>query len=271
MTAAVAYGIYNYAKITGDQEFLFTKGAEILTETARFWASRCNFIPEKNRYDILQVTGPDEWHEPVDNNVYTNYLARWNFRYVISLVRKMINEDREAYISLIQKTGLTDDEIEFWDRVQQNLYLPKKEGTRLLEQFEGYFDLEEVLIEEYDENDWPIRPKKLNEMSKSQTQIIKQADVVMLLYLMGQEFDKETLKENYDYYEKRTLHGSSLSPSIYAIMGLRTGDTSKAYRYLRRSAFIDLLDLQKNTREGIHAANTGGVWRQLFLDLPVYR
>lgn len=261
VTAAVAYGIYNYAKITGDQEFLFSKGAEILTETARFWTSRYNYIPEKNRYDILQVTGPDEWHEPVDNNVYTNYLARWNLRYVISLVRKMINEDREAYISLIQKTGLTDDEIEFWDRVQQNLYLPKKEGTRLLEQFEGYFDLEEVLIEEYDENDWPIRPKKLNEMSKSQTQIIKQADVVMLLYLMGQEFDKETLKENYDYYEKRTLHGSSLSPSIYAIMGLRTGDTSKAYRYLRRSAFINLLDLQKNTREGIHAANTGGVWQ----------
>lgn len=261
MTAAVAYGIYNYAKITGDQEFLFSKGAEILTETARFWASRCNYIPEKNRYDILQVTGPDEWHEPVDNNVYTNYLARWNLRYVISLVRKMINEDREAYISLIQKTGLTDDEIEFWDRVQQNLYLPKKEGTRLLEQFEGYFDLEEVLIEEYDENDWPIRPKKLNEMSKSQTQIIKQADVVMLLYLMGEEFDEETIRENYKYYEKRTLHGSSLSPSIYAIMGLRTGDTSKAYRYLRRSAFIDLLDLQKNTREGIHAANTGGVWQ----------
>ena len=126
VTVAVAYGIYNYAKITGDQEFLFSKGAEILTETARFWASRYNYIPEKNRYDILQVTGPDEWHEPVDNNVYTNYLARWNLRYVISLVRKMINEDREAYISLIQKTGLTDDEIEFWDRVQQNLYLPKK-------------------------------------------------------------------------------------------------------------------------------------------------
>lgn len=119
--------------------------------------------------------------------------------------------------------------------------------------------MEEVLIEEYDENDWPIRPKKLNEMSKSQTQIIKQADVVMLLYLMGEEFDEETIRENYIYYEKRTLHGSSLSPSIYAIMGLRTGDTSKAYRYLRRSAFINLLDLQKNTREGIHAANTGGV------------
>lgn len=91
--------------------------------------------------------------------------------------------------------------------------------------------MEEVLIEEYDENDWPIRPKKLNEMSKSQTQIIKQADVVMLLYLMGEEFDEETIRENYIYYEKRTLHGSSLSPSIYAIMGLRTGDTSKAYRY----------------------------------------
>ncbi|MGN0203447.1 MAG: glycosyl hydrolase family 65 protein, partial [Coprococcus sp.] len=141
------------------------------------------------------------------------------------------------------------------------MYLPRKKDSNLLEQFEGYFDLEEVLIEQYDENDWPVRPEKLNHMKRSDTQIIKQADVVMLLHLMGQEFDEDVLKENYSYYEKRTLHGSSLSPSVYSVMGLKVGDSSKAYRYLRRAAFIDLLNLQKNTREGIHAANTGGVWQ----------
>ena len=261
VTAAVAYGIYNYVKITRDTQFLLGQGAEILTETARFWASRCDYVAEKDRYEITQVTGPDEWHEPVNNNLYTNYLARWNLRYVMELTADMEKNHPEEYRRLLDKTGLTREEIETWNEVQAKMYLPRKEGTNLLEQFEGYFQLENVTIEKYDENDWPVRPEALKHMKTSQTQIIKQADVVMLLHLMGEEFDEETIKLNYGYYEKRTLHGSSLSPSIYSVMGLKVGDDSKAYRYLKRAAFIDLLNLQKNTREGIHAANTGGVWQ----------
>lgn len=128
------------------------------------------------------------------------------------------------------------------------MYLPRKEGTRLLEQFEGYFELDNVTIEKYDENDWPVRPDALKTKRARETQINKQADVVMLLHLMGNEFDEETIKENYAYYEKRTLHGSSLSPSIFSVMGLKVGDDSKAYRYLRRAAFIDLLNMQGNTK-----------------------
>ncbi len=261
VTAAVAFGIANYVRITEDTEFLLNMGAEILMETARFWMSRCQYIEEKDRYEICQVTGPDEWHEPVDNNVYTNYLARWNLRYVISLAAMMKREHEEDYMRLSEKINLTEEEIDTWEQVQKKIYLPGKEGTKLLEQFEGYFDLKEVLIEEYDENDWPIRPGILKTTKTSETQIIKQADVVMLLHLLGEEFDEETTRQNYSYYEKRTMHGSSLSPSIYAIMGLKVGDASKAYRYLRRAAFLDLADLQGNTREGIHAANAGGVWQ----------
>ena len=261
VTAAVAYGIYNYVKITHDIEFLLHKGAEILVETARFWASRLQYVKENDRYEIHQVTGPDEWHEPVDNNVYTNYLARWNLRYVIALAEMLKAEHPEEYKALVEKVGLTEEEIAAWDAVQAKVYLPRKEGTQLLEQFEGYFDLKEVVIEKYDKNDWPIRPEILKTTKRCETQIIKQADVVMLLHLMGQEFDEETTKLNYSYYEKRTLHGSSLSPSIYSIMGLKVGDDSKAYRYLRRAALIDLVNLQGNTREGIHAANAGGVWQ----------
>ena len=258
VTAAVAYGIYDYVKITKDTSFLLKKGAEILMETARFWASRCEYITEKDRYEIRKVTGPDEWHEPVDNNVYTNYLAKWNLRYVIALIQDLKEHHREDYDRIAEKISLTEKEIEEWNLVQSKIYLPKKEGTQLLEQFEGYFDLQEVTIQEYDKNDWPIRPAELKTMKTKETQIIKQADVVMLLHLMGEEFDEETTKLN---YEKRTLHGSSLSPSIYSIMGLKVGDDTKAYRYLRRAAFIDLINLQKNTREGIHAANAGGVWQ----------
>ena len=261
VTADVAYGIYDYVKISNDKEFLINEGAEILTETARFWASRCEYIQEKDHYEINQVTGPDEWHEPVDNNLYTNYFAQWNLRYVMNLVDVMKKEHPSEYEKLIEKTNLTDEEIKKWDEVQAKIYLPRKEGTNLLEQFEGYFKLKDVIIDQYDKHDWPIRPAILKEMPARKTQILKQPDVVLLLHLLGEEFDSELIKENYDYYEKRTLHGSSLSPSIYSVMGLKVGDDSKAYRYLKRAAFIDILNLQKNTREGIHAANAGGVWQ----------
>ena len=261
VTADVAYGIYDYVKISNDKEFLINEGAEILTETARFWASRCEYIAEKDHYEINQVTGPDEWHEPVNNNLYTNYFAQWNLRYVMKLVEEMKAEHKAEYDKLIEKTGLTAEEIAHWDEVQAKIYLPKKEGTNLLEQFEGYFKLIDVVIDQYDEHDWPIRPAILKEHKARETQILKQPDVVLLLHLLGEEFDKEVIKENYDYYEKRTLHGSSLSPSIYSVMGLKVGDDSKAYRYLKRAAFIDIWNLQKNTREGIHAANAGGVWQ----------
>ena len=173
-----------------------------------------------------------------------------------------MKDSREVeYRSLCEKLHFTEKEAETWKEISDKIYIPKKEGTKIFEQFEGYFDLCEVLIEKYDKNDWPVRPEILKTKSIPETQLIKQADVVMLMYLLGQEFDEETIRENYNYYEKRTLHGSSLSPSIYAIMGLKIGDSSKAYRYLRRAALLDLWNIQGNTREGIHAANTGGVWQ----------
>lgn len=261
VTAAVAYGIYHYVKITGDQNFLEEKGAEILIETARFWASRCEYNRKMDRYEIRRVTGPDEWHEPVDNNLYTNYLARWNLGYVLELLEKWEKEEPQLYHELKSRLSIQEVELQGWSAVVKKMYLPKGRENGLLEQFEGYFGLEEVTIEAYDENDWPVRPGILKRIPIEQTQIIKQADVVMLLHLLGEEFDEETKLKNYAYYEKRTLHGSSLSPSIYSVMGLHVGDESKAYRYLKRAAFIDLADLQKNTREGIHAANAGGVWQ----------
>ena len=261
VTAAVMYGAYKYAETTGDTDFLYKEAAEIFVETARFWASRVLYNETLKLYEIREVTGPDEWHEPVNNNVYTNYLVKWCLRFVSSLITEMRYSREAEYRSLCEKLHFTEKEAETWKEISDKIYIPKKEGTKIFEQFEGYFDLHEVLIEKYDKNDWPIRPEILKTMSLTETQLIKQADVVMLMHLLGQEFDEETIRENYNYYEKRTLHGSSLSPSIYAIMGLKIGDSSKAYRYLRRAALLDLWNIQGNTREGIHAANTGGVWQ----------
>ena len=265
VTSAVAFGIYNYCRVTGDTEFLHTKGLEILLETARFWVSRCTYNESHERFEILEVTGPDEWHEPVNNNVYTNFLAKWNIELAINLLEDLNTHYPKIHDDLTSRLCLYKNERIKWKEYASKLYLPFKEGTKLLEQFEGYFKLQDVTIEEYDENDWPKRPLALKTTRARHTQIIKQADIVMLMHLLGDAFDDETKALNYHYYEKRTLHGSSLSPSIYAIMGLKVGDTSKAYRYLRRAAFIDLLDLQGNTREGIHAANCGGVWQTIVL------
>lgn len=261
VSAAVAYGIYNYTRITGDLEFFYNKGIYILIETARFWASRCEYVEKEDRYEIRKVTGPDEWHEPVDNNVYTNYLARWNLLYVKRKLDELKADNRSLYKDVIEKTQFSDEEAVKLQSIADKIYLPKMAGRNILEQFEGYFELKDCIIEKYDENDWPIRPEILKKLTVDKTSLIKQADVVMLMYLLENEFTAEEIKDNYHYYEKRTLHGSSLSPAIYSIVGLRTGDKGKAYRYLRRAAFIDLLNLQKNTREGVHAANAGGVWQ----------
>ena len=121
VTADVAYGIYDYVRITKDLDFLYGRGAEVLTETARFWASRCEYVAEKDRYEINQVTGPDEWHEPVNNNLYTNYFARWNLRYVMSLIRTMKEERPDDYEALMKKTGLKEEELEFWNTVQSKI------------------------------------------------------------------------------------------------------------------------------------------------------
>ena len=260
VTAAIAFGVAKYLQITHDHEFLYSKGINILLETARFWVSRCEWVEKSSRYEINQVTGPDEWHEPVNNNTYTNYLARWNIRYSLQLLSQIKVAKPEKYSEIIHNSDLTQEEIAHWKYVADHIYLPK-DCNGIIEQFEGYFNLKDVVISQYDENDWPIRPAALKEYPVEKTQIIKQPDVVMLMHLLRNEFSKEVVKNNYHFYEARTLHGSSLSPSIHAIMGLVVGDDSKAYRYIKRSATLDLLNLQGNTREGIHAANAGGVWQ----------
>ena len=188
-------------------------------------------------------------------------MARWNLLYVKRSLDKIKAENSKIYYSILEETHFTDEESTLWREISDKIYLPKMEGVNILEQFEGYFKLEDCIIEKYDKNDWPIRPEILKTIPVYKTRLIKQADIVMLLHLLREEFTEQEIKDNYYYYEKRTMHGSSLSPSIYAITGLKIGDAKKAYRYLKRAAFIDLLNLQKNTREGIHAANAGGVWQ----------
>ncbi len=263
VTADIAYGVYNYYKYTDDIDFMLNYGAEIILETARFWVSRCNYNEKLDRYEILQVTGPDEWHEPVDNNCYTNYLAKWNIEKGFEILDLLKDNHKSSYQNIISKIGLAETELLEWKNVCKKIYIPFNEEDKLMEQFDGYFKLHDFVITEYDKNDMPIIPSEARKLRLRNTSINKQADVVMLMFLLGNEFDKEIQRINYDYYEKRTSHRSSLSPSIFSIMGLRVGNDSMAYKYLRRSSLVDLHNNQNNTREGIHAASCGGTWQSV--------
>jgi kojibiose phosphorylase len=259
VTAAVAYGADRYARVAGGERFMNEMGLEILLETARFWASRMTYHPEKDRYEILKVTGPDEWHEPVDNNAYTNRLARWNIMRALECLRDH-EERRPAQTGALRaKLALSDGELADWRMRAEKLHVHARKG--LVEQFDGYFNLPDAVITEWDENGMPLMPEAFRGRKGMERCILKQADVVMLMFLLEDAYDMETQRLNFDYYERRTLHRSSLSPSIHCMMGLRVGDDRRAYAYLERSAYVDIRDNQGNAREGIHAASCGGTWQ----------
>lgn len=261
VTADIIYGGLQYYLWTGDKDYYENNLLEMLAETARFWNSRLEYNSEKDRFEITGITGPDEWHEDISNNAYSNYLAQWNMQTTVKHLRKYMSDSKVKAEHLFATLNLTDVELEEIETNASKIYIPIKEG--LIEQFEGYFQLMDHEINRWDENKMPILPEELKGVNRSETTILKQADVVMLMFLFDEVFDEETKRKNFDYYERRTLHRSSLSPSIYCLMGLRVGESERAYDYLCRSAYVDIDNNQGNTREGMHAASAGGTWQAL--------
>jgi len=258
----VVYGVFNYVNATDDKEFLFNHGAEVIFQTARFWLSRVEW--RRNRYEIRKVIGPDELHEHVDNNAYTNYIVSWHLKKAARLYRDMQVKAPDALNSLKKKMGLSESEVEEMQNTSDKMFLPVDEDTELIEQFEGYFSRKDCMIAELNADGLPICPGDVDRISIDRTQLIKQADVVLLLYLLPRLFTPAVTKENYLYYEKRTLHESSLSLCINGIMGLEVGENQRAYEYFIRNSHVDLNNVYKNTGDGIHAAATGGAWMMLF-------
>jgi len=261
ITADVAYGILTYYFATGDIDFFLNYGAEILILTARFWSSRLEYNKDKDRYEMNKVIGPDEYHEHVNNSVFTNWMAKWNMEKTIDCCETIKIEHPTVWLKLSQKTKINDQEIIDWKNKLSKIYIPFNKEKKLIEQFEGYFELEETPIVEFDENDMPLYPKGIDDTNAKKTTLIKQPDIVMLMFILPDEFSDEIKKINYEFYEKRTMHKSSLSPSIYSIMGIEINNTEHADQYFKRSAFVDLANNQGNTDMGIHAASCGGTWQ----------
>jgi kojibiose phosphorylase len=262
VSADVAYGIVRYVEATGDTAFLHDVGAEVLFETSRFWVDRVESTADGAGYELRQVMGPDEFHSHIDNNAFTNRLAQWHLQQAVRLYDDLRDRHADTLAGLTSRIGLKPEERHRWQEVADRLVKPRQDDE-VIEQFTGYFERDDVPISEWDENNMPRYPKGYHHFNLETTKLIKQPDVVQLIYLLPDEFDAATKRANFDYYEARTLHKSSLSPSIHAIIGIEVGDTTRAVQYFERSAFVDLTDNQGNTAEGMHIASAGGTWQIL--------
>ncbi len=269
VTSAIAYGLMAYVAATGDSALMTDCGAEILFETSRFWADRLEAMPD-GRYALSRVVGPDEFHEHVDNSAYTNYLVRWHLQQAAHVYASLAVTHPGELANLSERIGLRPDEVEEWLTRAEQIRLSAQNDDGVIEQFDGYFGLESIPVA-HDDNDMPKYPPGYHHFNLAATRLLKQADVVMLTYVLPDEFPDDVKRANYNYYEPLTLHKSSLSTAIHSIMGIEVGDPSRAVQYFRRAAFVDLADLQGNTQEGIHIASAGGTWQMMVCGFGGFR
>jgi len=262
ITADIAYACCQYAEVTGDEKFMEEYGYEMIFEAARFWASRVT-RNKRGKYEIRDVIGPDEFHEHVDNNAYTNVMAKWNLSTGHKFYHALKKSKPKFYKKLRNKLDLTDEEVNAWKRIVPRIVFKYRKKDLVIEEFDGYFRRKHIKVVDFDENGIPTLPKGVKVKDYNKTQLVKQADVLMLLYLLADFFNKKTKVNNYRFYAPRTLHKSSLSPAIHAIMALESGVINQAYQFFNVALRADISNLHGNSHEGIHAASLGGVWQSV--------
>ncbi|MFC1709782.1 glycoside hydrolase family 65 protein [Candidatus Omnitrophota bacterium] len=261
ITADVAYAVYKYFVATQDNRFMEQYGYEMMFETARFWASRVSYSKKKKKYEILHVIGPDEFHVDVNNNAFTNVMAKWNLLTANKLFGSLKSK-KKILNTLKSKLNLKEKEVRDWQKIAARMAVSVNK-KRVIEQFDGYFKLKKSILTKTDENGIPFLPTQLSSKNIAKTQLIKQADVFMLFYLLNDVFNVKTKAANYDFYISRTAHKSSLSPSMCSIIACDVGDLNRAYNLFNVALRADISNLHGNTHEGIHAASLGGVWQAL--------
>ena len=257
---AIAYAIHNYIRYTGDEGYLADCGLEVLVGIARFWAQRITWSEARRKYVLLGVTGPNEYENNVNNNWYTSYIACWSMRYAARAAR-WVRENRPADYARICAKRAFDEAAEtaVWHRIADNMYLGEDRELGIFLQQDGYLDKEQTLVADLDPAERPINQKwSWDRILRSC--FIKQADVLQGLYFFGEEFDLDTLRRNFYFYEPRTVHESSLSPCVHAVLAARLGDLEKAVEMYLRTARLDLDDYNREVAEGCHVTSMAGSW-----------
>ncbi|MEH2063677.1 MAG: beta-phosphoglucomutase [Nostoc sp.] len=266
INADIPYAVWKYWQATGDDDWMQKRGAEIILDAAIFWGSRVEFNPERQKYEIRGVIGADEYHELVHNNAFTNRMAQWHLEKAIAVYDWLADKFPERATELEQTLKLTLEERSHWQDIIAKILFLYDPSTEVIEQIEGFFQLEDINLADYEPRDRSMQPilgvEKINKY-----QVIKQPDVLMLLYLMRESADfpynKKALQTNWDYYAPRTdiTYGSSLGPGIHAILASDLGKSTEAYELFMRALMVDLEDNRGNTRDGIHGASAGGIWQ----------
>jgi trehalose/maltose hydrolase-like predicted phosphorylase len=262
ISADIAYALWQYWRATGDDDFFIQAGAEILLETARFWASRAVTEADGGRH-IRHVIGPDEYHEDVDDNAFTNVMARWNITRALEAIEMLKARWPDRAAALCDKLALTDEELADWRDVGARIVIYLDPTTGIYEEFAGYHKLEPIDLSLYADRKVPIDVVIGRERTQ-RSQVVKQADVVALLALLPSEFPGAMAEANFRYYEPRCAHGSSLSAGMHALVAARLGDVDMALRYLRQAAAADL-ELDPHSAGGIRIAGLGAVWQAVVL------
>ncbi len=258
----IPYALWQYWRVTGDDVFLRDYGARIILETARFWETRVEWSPGRARYEIRDVIGPDEYHEHVDNNAFTNEMVRWHLERALDVLTWLQQNAPERLATLSEQLDLTPERLAHWQHIRDHLFVPYDPQSGLIEQFDGFFRLEDIDLTAFEPRHQSMQAL-LGIEGANQRQVLKQPDVLMLLYLLPDRFGPRALQVNWDYYAPRTDHtyGSSLGPSIHAILAAWQGKSEEAYTHFMRSALADLEDVRGNAVDGIHGASCGGTWQ----------
>ncbi len=262
ITADIAYAIWQYWHVTGDDEFMRNIGVPVILETAIFWGNRVE--PLNDGYALNQVIGPDEYHHHVDNNAFTNGMVRWHLEKAIELREWLhLNAPADA-VALDRSLGITAETLTLWQDMAARLKFNHDPSTGMIEQFDGFFQLPDVEWDRYKDRTTSMQ-SLLRIGGANQYQVLKQADVIMLLCLLRDQFDHKTWQANWDYYTPRTDHsyGSSLSPAIHAWAACELECPDLAYEHFMHAARADLQDIRGNAGDGIHAASAGGLWQAL--------
>jgi trehalose/maltose hydrolase-like predicted phosphorylase len=258
ISADVAYAVWQYWRATLDDEFFLAAGAEILLETARFWASRAT-LESDGHYHIRGVIGPDEYHETIDDNAFTNVMAAWNIERGLEAIAALGERWAEHEQCLRKRLALEDAELARWIDVANGLVRGHHPHTGMIEQFAGYFGLEDIDLSAYASRTAPM-DVVLGRARTAASQVVKQADVVALFALLPDLWDRPTQQRNFSYYERRCGHGSTLSSALHALVAARLGEVHMAERYLYQTADIDLDSLTVSSAGGVHIAALGGLW-----------
>ena len=256
---AIAYAIYNYVNYTGDKAYLGQYGLEVLVEISRFWEERVNFAANKGKYVMLGVTGPNEYENNVNNNWYTNKIASWTMEYTLKVLDYLKSNEAKRYEELVKKLELKEEETTKWSDIINNMYYPVDKELGIFLQQDGYLDKDQTLVKDLDPKNLPLNQKwSWDRILRSC--YIKQADVLQGIYLFEDQYDIETIKRNFYFYEQRTVHESSLSPCVHSILAEKVGEHEKAYEMYLRTSRLDLDNYNNDTEDGCHTTSMAGTW-----------